>query len=62
LKWHFRAGPTHEIQTGLFPSTQGGRQPDTAGGSFRLTFETKIAGPIALGWGARFALGLFMAS
>jgi CRISPR-associated protein Csb2 len=38
---------------------RGGVQPDAAGGSFRLTFERKLPGPIALGWGAHFGLGLF---
>jgi CRISPR-associated protein Csb2 len=41
---------------------RGGRQPDTSGGSFRLTFENQVAGPIVLGWGAHFGLGLFTAS
>jgi CRISPR-associated protein Csb2 len=38
---------------------RGGRQPDTSGGFFRLTFEQNVEGPIALGWGAHFGLGLF---
>jgi CRISPR-associated protein Csb2 len=41
---------------------RGGRQPDTSGGFFRLTFEQDVEGPIALGWGAHFGLGLFAAS
>jgi CRISPR-associated protein Csb2 len=40
---------------------QGGRQPDTSGGFFRLTFDERVSGPIALGWGAHFGLGLFAA-
>ncbi|MBF0561783.1 MAG: type I-U CRISPR-associated protein Cas5/Cas6 [Alphaproteobacteria bacterium] len=40
-------------------SGRGGHQPDTAGGFFRLTFEQDVEGPIALGWGAHFGLGLF---
>jgi CRISPR-associated protein Csb2 len=38
---------------------RGGRQLDTAGGFFRLQFEKDFEGPIALGWGAHFGLGLF---
>jgi CRISPR-associated protein Csb2 len=38
---------------------RGGVQPDAAGGGFRLTFERSLPGPIALGWGAHFGLGLF---
>jgi CRISPR-associated protein Csb2 len=59
------AGAGRPLSTLAFARTRrgrGGRQPDTAGGSFRLTFETKVAGPIALGWGAHFGLGLFTAS
>jgi CRISPR-associated protein Csb2 len=40
-------------------SGRGGRQADTAGGFFRLRFQEKVEGPIALGWGAHFGLGLF---
>jgi CRISPR-associated protein Csb2 len=59
------AGTGRPLSTLAFARTRrgrGGRQPDTAGGSFRLSFETKVAGPIALGWGAHFGLGLFTAS
>jgi CRISPR-associated protein Csb2 len=38
---------------------RGGPQPDTAGGAFVLTFDQNQPGPIALGWGAHFGLGLF---
>jgi CRISPR-associated protein Csb2 len=41
--------------------SRGGPQPDTAGGSFRLSFAQSRPGPIALGWGAHFGLGLFVA-
>jgi CRISPR-associated protein Csb2 len=48
------------LSTLSFTRTRRGRaQPDTAGGSFRLTFEKEIPGPIALGWGSHFGLGLF---
>ncbi len=40
-------------------SGRGGVQPDTAGGSFQLTFDRNLPGPIVLGWGAHFGLGLF---
>lgn len=40
---------------------RGGAQPDTAGGFFRLRFTGAVQGPIALGWGAHFGLGLFRA-
>ncbi|MBK8211898.1 MAG: type I-U CRISPR-associated protein Cas5/Cas6 [Rhodospirillales bacterium] len=40
---------------------RGGRQPDAAGGFFKLTFSQPVAGPIAIGWGCHFALGLFRA-
>lgn len=40
---------------------RGGRQLDTAGGFFRLQFEKDVEGPLALGWGAHFGLGLFAA-
>jgi CRISPR-associated protein Csb2 len=40
---------------------RGGRQPDTTGGFFSLQFEEEVEGPIALGWGAHFGLGLFKA-
>lgn len=38
---------------------RGGRQPDVSGGFFRLTFDQPVEGPISLGWGAHFGLGLF---
>lgn len=38
---------------------RGGPQPDRQGGFFRLSFARPVAGPIALGWGAHFGLGLF---
>jgi CRISPR-associated protein Csb2 len=41
---------------------KGGRQPDATGAAFRLTFADKVPGPICLGWGAHFGLGLFQAS
>jgi len=40
-------------------SGRGGQQPDAAGGFFQLTFDRLIDGPVSLGWGAHFGLGLF---
>lgn len=34
-------------------------QPDTQGSFWRLTFEEPVAGPLALGFGCHFGLGLF---
>ncbi|MBL8660023.1 MAG: type I-U CRISPR-associated protein Cas5/Cas6 [Rhodospirillales bacterium] len=40
-------------------SRRGGPQPDAAGGLFKLTFDRPVDGPIAIGWGCHFGLGLF---
>lgn len=40
---------------------RGGRRADMAGGFFTLTFDRDVQGPIGLGWGAHFGLGLFAA-
>jgi CRISPR-associated protein Csb2 len=40
---------------------RGGRRSDMSGGFFMLTFDNDVCGPIALGWGAHFGLGLFAA-
>lgn len=40
---------------------RGGRRADMSGGFFTLTFDREVLGPIALGWGAHFGLGLFAA-
>lgn len=40
---------------------RGGVQPDAAGAAFVLTFDEDLPGPIALGCGAHFGLGLFAA-
>lgn len=39
----------------------GGRQASTQGYGFRLTFDASVEGPIALGYGSHFGLGLFSA-
>lgn len=41
---------------------RGGPRADMAGGFFTLTFDREVRGPIALGWGAHFGLGLFAAA
>jgi len=42
-----------------FRSKRGLRQPDRQGGLCRLTFPEPVDGPLALGFGAHFGLGLF---
>ncbi|MFP4296097.1 MAG: type I-U CRISPR-associated protein Csb2 [Halothiobacillaceae bacterium] len=42
-----------------FRSKRGLRQPDRQGGFWRLTFPELLEGPLALGFGAHFGLGLF---
>jgi len=37
-------------------------QPDTEGSFWRLTFPEPIQGPVALGFGCHFGLGLFATS
>ena len=38
---------------------RGGRRADMSGGFFDLVFDDDVPGPIALGWGSHFGLGLF---
>ncbi len=38
----------------------GGNRASTAGYGFRITFGQKVRGPIAIGYGAHFGLGLFV--
>ncbi|WP_442505355.1 type I-G CRISPR-associated protein Csb2 [Novipirellula sp. SH528] len=40
----------------------GGRHASEQGYGFRLTFDTAVEGPIALGYGSHFGLGLFSAA
>ena len=42
-----------------FRSRGGERQPDTAGALLRITFPRPITGPLAIGFGSHFGLGLF---
>jgi len=44
-----------------FRSRRGLTQPDRSGASLRLIFAEPIYGPIALGFGCHFGLGLFRA-
>jgi CRISPR-associated protein Csb2 len=65
LPQHFarRFGSNCVLRTPLaFSRTRtrrGGIQPDVGGGFFELTFDQPVRGPIALGWGCHFGLGLF---
>jgi CRISPR-associated protein Csb2 len=42
-----------------FRSKRGLRQPDTQGSFWRLEFPEPVSGPVALGFGCHFGLGLF---
>ena len=42
-----------------FRSKRGLTQPDTRGSFWRLTFAAPVSGPLALGFGCHFGLGLF---
>jgi CRISPR-associated protein Csb2 len=44
-----------------FRNRKGLRQPDTRGSFWRLCFPEPVAGPIALGFGCHFGLGIFRA-
>jgi CRISPR-associated protein Csb2 len=44
-----------------FRSKRGLVQPDTRGSFWTLTFDEPISGPVALGFGCHFGLGLFSA-
>ena len=47
------------IHFGRFRSRRGLQQPDTLGRFLELTFEASFEGPLALGFGCHFGLGLF---
>jgi CRISPR-associated protein Csb2 len=47
------------VQFYRFRSRRGLMQPDTLGRFVRLSFETRISGPLAVGFGCHFGLGLF---
>lgn len=42
-----------------FRQRRGLRQPDTRGGFWRLTFPEPVGGPLSLGFGCHFGLGVF---
>ena len=42
-----------------FRSRGGEKQPDTAGAFLRIAFPQPITGPLAIGFGSHFGLGLF---
>jgi len=41
-------------------SASGLKQPDAHGGFWRLTFAEPVYGPVALGFGCHFGLGMFI--
>jgi CRISPR-associated protein Csb2 len=49
------------LQFRRFRSRRGLIQPDRTGAAIRLVFDTPLPGPIALGFGCHFGLGLFRA-
>lgn len=57
-----RVGPTHRrtLHFHRFRSRGGGKQPDTAGAFLRIVFPVPVDGPLALGFGSHFGLGLFV--
>jgi len=50
------------IHFGRFRSRRGLSQPDRLGSFWRLTFPEPVDGPLALGFGCHFGLGLFKPS
>jgi CRISPR-associated protein Csb2 len=55
----FRGQTRSPVHFHRFRSKRGLVQPDTSGSFWRLTFVEPIAGPIALGFGCHYGLGLF---
>lgn len=51
--------PRRPVHFHRFRSKRGLVQPDTAGSFWRIRFEHPQAGPLALGYGSHFGLGLF---
>lgn len=56
-----RGRPRRAIHFHRFRSRGGEQQPDTIGTFLRLQFAEPIEGPLALGYGCHFGLGLFAA-
>lgn len=51
--------PRRPVQFHRFRGKHGCTQPDRRGSFWRLTFAEPVAGPLALGFGCHFGLGLF---
>ncbi len=49
----------HALRFHRFRSRSGEKQPDTAGTFLRITFPKPFPGPLAIGFGSHFGLGLF---
>jgi CRISPR-associated protein Csb2 len=45
-----------------FRRRRGMLQPDRSGAALRLTFDSPVCGPIALGFGCHYRLGVFCAT
>lgn len=56
------ARPRRPVHFYRFRSKRGLRQPDTQGSFWRLTFPEPIPGPLALGFGCHYGLGMFAKS
>jgi hypothetical protein len=54
-----KAGTGGPIHFHRFRSRRGEKQPDALGTFLRLTFAEPVQGPLALGYGSHFGLGLF---
>ncbi len=54
-----RNRPRRSVHFHRFRSKRGLRQPDTQGCFLRLTFAEPVAGPLALGFGCHYGLGMF---
>ena len=59
---HIRIGGTarHALHFHRFRSRGREKQPDTAGALLEVTFPVPVDGPVAMGYGCHFGLGLFV--
>ncbi len=55
------ASPRSVLRFHRFRSRRGLLQPDRSGAALRLKFAESVCGPIALGFGCHFGLGVFAA-
>ena len=55
--WAFRTSRTHFHR---FRSRGGEKQHDTRGALLQVTFPVPVNGPVAMGYGSHFGLGLFV--